>query len=69
MVHRAGRVDFGFEGAGDVSELRAGQDVEVVVGGVAAGVAFGADGGAEDDKVFGYAWEALLENLKAREYL
>lgn len=56
VVHGAGRVDFGLELAGDVGELCAGQDVEVVVGGVAAGVAFGADGGAEDDEVFGYAW-------------
>lgn len=56
VVHGAGRVDFGLESAGDVGELGAGQDVEVVVGGVAAGVAFGADGGAEDDEVFGDAW-------------
>jgi hypothetical protein len=48
VVHRAGRVDFRLEGAGHVGELRAGQDVEVVVGCVAAGVAFGADGCAED---------------------
>ena len=58
MVHGAGRVDLGLELAGDVSQLGAGQDVKVVVGGVAAGVAFGADGGAEDDKVFG---DALVE--------
>ena len=56
MVHGAGRVDLGLELARDVGQLGAGQDVEVVVGGVAAGVAFGADGGAEDDEVFGYAW-------------
>jgi hypothetical protein len=56
VVHGAGRVDFGLELAGDVGELSSGQDVEVVIGGVATGVAFGADGGAEDDEVFGYAW-------------
>lgn len=55
MVHGTGRVDFSFEGARDVGKLRASQDVEVVVGGVAAGVTFGADGGAEDDEVFGDA--------------
>jgi hypothetical protein len=59
VVHRARRVDFGLEVAGDVRELRAGQDVEVVVGRVAAGVAFGSDGRAEDDEVFGYAWCVL----------
>ena len=42
----SGRVDFRFEGAGQVGRLRALDDVEVVVGGVAAGVAFGADGAA-----------------------
>lgn len=52
VVHAAGRVDLGRELAGHVGQLRAGQDVEVVVGRVAAGVAFGADGGAEDDEVF-----------------
>lgn len=46
VVHAAGRVDLGLVLAGDVGELRAGEDVEVVVGGVAAGVAFCADGGA-----------------------
>jgi hypothetical protein len=55
MVHRAGGVDFGLEVAGGVGELGPRQDVEVVVGRVAAGVAFGSDGGAEDDEVFGYA--------------
>ena len=58
VVHGAGRVDLGLELAGDVGQLGAGQDVEVVVGGVAAGVAFGADGGAENDEVFG---DALVE--------
>ncbi|KAK1247878.1 hypothetical protein MKX07_000766 [Trichoderma sp. CBMAI-0711] len=46
VVHAAGRVDLWLVLAGDVGELRAGEDVEVVVGGVAAGVAFCADGGA-----------------------
>jgi hypothetical protein len=55
MVHRAGRVDLGLEVAGGVGELGSRQDVEVVVGRVAAGVALGADGCAEDDEVFGYA--------------
>ena len=55
VVHGAGRVDLGLELAGDVGQLGAGQDVEVVVGGVAAGVALGADGGAEDDQVLGDA--------------
>jgi hypothetical protein len=55
MVHRAGGVDLGLEVARGVGELGAGQDVEVVVGRVAAGVALGSDGGAEDDEVFGYA--------------
>lgn len=32
------------------------QDVEVVVGGVAASVALGADSGAEDDEVLGDTW-------------
>lgn len=48
MVHAARGVDLGREVAGGVGPLLAGKDVEVVVGGVAAGVAFGADGGAED---------------------
>ena len=55
VVDGAGGVDLGLEGAGQVGELGAGEDVEVVVGGVAAGVALGADGGAEDDEVLGDA--------------
>jgi hypothetical protein len=39
-------VDFGFVFAGDVGELGALEDVEVVVCGVAAGVSFGADCGS-----------------------
>lgn len=60
MVHRAGRVGLGLVGAGDVGELGAVQDVEVVVRGVAACVAFCADGGAEDDEVLGDTWVCLL---------
>lgn len=41
--------------AGRVSVLSAGEDVEVVVGCVAAGVAFGSQGCAEDDEVFSQA--------------
>lgn len=51
----AGRVDLGLVLSGNVSPLLAGQDVEVVVGGVAAGVALSSDGGAEDDEVLGDA--------------
>lgn len=46
MVDGFGRVDFRLKGTRQISRLRALDDVEVVVGGVAAGVAFGADGGA-----------------------
>lgn len=53
VVHGAGRVDLGLVLAGHVGKLGAGEDVEVVVRGVAAGVALGADGGAEDDQVLG----------------
>lgn len=56
VVHAARRVDFGLVLAGHVGHLRAGEDVEVVVGGVPAAVAFCADGGAEDDEIFGYAY-------------
>lgn len=45
MVHGTGGVPLRLEGSGDVGELLAVQDVEVVVGGVATGVALGADGG------------------------
>lgn len=45
VVHGTGGVLLGFEGSGDVGKLLAVQDVEVVVCGVAAGVALGADGG------------------------
>lgn len=45
VVHGTGGVALGLEGSGNVGELLAVQDVEVVVRGVAAGVALGADGG------------------------
>lgn len=56
MMHGALRVDFRLEASGRVGVLHAVQDVEVVVGGVSACVAFGADGCAEDDEVFGHTW-------------
>ncbi len=46
MVNTALGVDFWLVGAGSVGELGADEDVEVVVGGVAACVAFCANGGA-----------------------
>lgn len=62
----AGGVDLGLEGAGGVGELGSGEDVEVVVCGVAAGVALGTDGGAEDDEVFGDALTGLLARAVRR---
>jgi hypothetical protein len=56
VMHRSCRVDLRLKCAGDIGQLRAGQNVEVIVGGVAAGVAFGADGSAKDDQVFSDAW-------------
>jgi hypothetical protein len=56
VVHGARAVDFGFEGPRGEGQLRARQDVEVVVGRVAAGVAFGAERRAEDDEVLGDTW-------------
>lgn len=53
VVHGAGRVDLGLVLAGHVGQLGTGQDVEVIVGGVTAGVALGSDGGSEDDQVLG----------------
>lgn len=51
MVHATGRVRLDSErrGRGRVCKLGATENMEVVVGGVTAGVALGADGGAEDD--------------------
>jgi hypothetical protein len=45
VVHATGGVDLGLELAGNVGQLGALEDVEVIVRGVAAGVALGADGG------------------------
>lgn len=45
VVHSTSGVLLGHEGSGDVCELFTVQDVEVVICGVAAGVALGADGG------------------------
>lgn len=53
MVHGTGGVGLGFVGTGDVGELGAVQDVEVVVRGVTASVALGSNSGAEDDQVLG----------------
>lgn len=61
MVDGAGGVDLGLVGAGKVGALLAGEDVEVVVGGVATGVALGTDGRAEDDEVLGDAWRKCQE--------
>lgn len=55
VVHGTDRVDFRLELAGHEGEFRAFEDVEVVVGGVATGVAFGSEGCAEDYEVFCYA--------------
>jgi hypothetical protein len=46
VVDAAGRVHLGLVRAGDVGKLGAAEDVEVVVGRVAARVALGADRGA-----------------------
>lgn len=46
VVHASRGIHLGFVLAGDVGDLRAGQDVEVVVGRVAAGVALCANGRA-----------------------
>lgn len=46
VVDASRGVDLGLVLAGHVGRLGAGEDVEVVVGGVAAGVAFCSDGGA-----------------------
>lgn len=52
-MHAACRVDLGLEFAGDVGQLGAVQDVEVVVGCVTARVALGADSSSKDDQVLG----------------
>lgn len=53
MVHAAGWVHLRRVLAGDVGQLRARDDVEVVVGRVPAGVALGPDGGAWEVYVSG----------------
>lgn len=57
MMYTSRRVNFGFVGVCGrvVGQLSACENVEVVVCCVSAGVAFGSDGCAEDDEVFGYA--------------
>lgn len=61
VVHRALGIDLGLvvARARRVRQLVPGQDMEVVVGCVPARVALGADGGAEDDEVLGYACGGL----------
>lgn len=56
MMYISRRVDFWFVGVCGwvVGQLSAGENVEVVVCCVSARVAFGSDGCAEDDEVFGY---------------
>lgn len=44
-MHATGGVDLGLELARDIGQLGALEDVEVVVGGVATGMALSADGG------------------------
>lgn len=51
VANGTGRVLLGLEGSGDVGKLLAVQDVELVICGVTAGVALGADSGIEDDQV------------------
>jgi hypothetical protein len=46
MVHAARGVDLGLKCAGNVSDLGSMEDVEIVICGVAAGVALGANRGA-----------------------
>lgn len=64
MMYTSRRVDFWFVGVCGrvVGQLSACENVEVVVCCVSAGVAFGSDGCAEDDEVFGYAcgWGGLV---------
>ena len=55
MVDGAGRIDLRVVLAGGVGPLLACQDMEVVIGSVAASVALGANGGTEDDEVLGDA--------------
>lgn len=68
VVDAALGVDLGFVLAGDVGELGAREDVEVVVGGMASRVALGADGGTEDDEVLGdtYRYEKIPPSRLAK---
>lgn len=52
-MYRAFVVDLGEQATGQKGGLGALEDVEVVVGGMAAGVALGADGSAEEDQILG----------------
>jgi hypothetical protein len=52
VVHATGRVDFRLELAGNVGQLGTLEDVEVVIGGMAAGVALGTDGGSWERRMF-----------------
>lgn len=56
VVHASRRVDLGLVLARHVGHLGAGEDVEVVVGGVAAAVAFCSDGGAWRETVNGISF-------------
>lgn len=53
MVYVSGVINLPDECPGGIGGLTTGEDVKVVVCGVSAGVAFGADGCAKDDDVFG----------------
>lgn len=63
MVHGSLRVDFGLERARGEGELGSLDDVEVIVGCVAACVAFGSDGCAEDYEVFCQAYSRVSWNF------
>lgn len=51
MVYVSGVINLPDECPGGIGGLTTGEDVKVVVCGVSAGVAFGADGCAKDDDV------------------
>lgn len=63
MVDRASRVDLRQILARRVRPLLAGQNVEVVIGCVAAGMAFRANGGTKDDEVFRYTLNVLVSGF------
>ena len=62
VVHAALRVDLGLVLARSVGPLLAGEDVEVVVGGVASRVALGANSCSEDDQVFRDTYWTLVDD-------